>query len=116
MASDPPCVILLLGIGIDALSMPAPGIPRSEWVIRTFARRQTRRLLGKALKLEDADDIRGLLEATPQKNTRWTPSRFTNLSLITYFKYRYWVNFSSSSSKFSYHHRHFHIRLLGVTG
>lgn len=63
MAGDPAAVILLLGMGIDNLSMSAANLPRVKWVIRTFTRRKARLLLKEALTLEYAHSIRSFLNA-----------------------------------------------------
>lgn len=63
MAGDPAAVILLLGLGVDNLSMSAANLPRVKWVIRTFTRRKARLLLKEALTLEYAHSIRSFLNA-----------------------------------------------------
>ena len=62
MASDPLAVILLLGMGIDSLSMPAPSIPRIKWVVRSLAQYDARQLLREVLDLEDERKIHKLLQ------------------------------------------------------
>jgi phosphotransferase system enzyme I (PtsP) len=61
MAGDPAAAIVLLGMGIDNLSMAASNVPRVKWVIRSLTRRRARELLGKALQMEEATDIRQML-------------------------------------------------------
>jgi phosphotransferase system enzyme I (PtsP) len=63
MAGDPAAAILLLGMGIDYLSMSAANLPRVKWVIRTFTRRRARQLLKEALTLEYTHTIRNFLNA-----------------------------------------------------
>lgn len=63
MAGDPAAAILLLGLGINNLSMSAANLPRVKWVIRTFTRRKARMLLKEALTFEDARSIRRFLNA-----------------------------------------------------
>ncbi len=63
MAADPLGAVLLLGMGVDSLSMAAPGIPHIKWVIRNFAFEQARVLADRALELADASAIRPLLIA-----------------------------------------------------
>ena len=58
MAGDPAAAVLLLGMGMDSLSMTASGLPRIKWVIRSFTRRQAASLLEEALAMEDAGAIR----------------------------------------------------------
>ena len=62
MASDPAAVLLLLGMGIDTLSMSAFNIPKVKWVIRTISQKQAKSLLVKVLALESEECIRHLLE------------------------------------------------------
>ncbi|NOX75987.1 MAG: phosphoenolpyruvate--protein phosphotransferase [Gammaproteobacteria bacterium] len=63
MAGDPAAAILLLGMGIDNLSMSAANLPRVKWVIRTFTRRRARLLLKEALTFEYAHSVRNFLNA-----------------------------------------------------
>lgn len=63
MAGDPAAAILLLGMGIDTLSMSAANLPRVKWVIRTFTRRKARMLLKEALTFEYAHSVRNYLNA-----------------------------------------------------
>ncbi len=60
MAGDPAAAILLLGMGIDALSVNASNVPRIKWVIRTVAAGHARQLLRRALRLETGEAIRDL--------------------------------------------------------
>ncbi len=61
MGGDPAAVLLLLGMGMDSLSMTVAGLLRVKWVIRTFSRRKARNLLRKALEMDDAVAIRTML-------------------------------------------------------
>lgn len=61
MAADPAAVILLLGLGVDGVSVSAAGIAPVKWVIRTFTRTYARELLEITLDMEDPLQIRGLL-------------------------------------------------------
>jgi phosphotransferase system enzyme I (PtsP) len=63
MAGDPAAAILLLGMGIDNLSMSAANLPRVKWVIRSFTRRRARSLLKEALSFEYAHSVRSYLNA-----------------------------------------------------
>jgi phosphotransferase system enzyme I (PtsP) len=42
MAGQPAAAVLLLGMGIDSLSMNAASLPRVKWVIRSFSQEQQR--------------------------------------------------------------------------
>ncbi len=61
MASDPAAVILLLGMGIDNLSVSLAGLPRVKWVIRSFSTDTARKLLQQSLAMDDPVKIRELL-------------------------------------------------------
>ncbi len=61
MASDPEAVVLLLGMGVDHLSVTLAALPRVKWVVRSFSRRQCRGILEQALEHEDPEPVRALL-------------------------------------------------------
>jgi len=61
MAGDPAAALLLLGMGIDSLSMSAASLLRVKWVVRSFSQSQARALLGEALQLEDGKTVRELV-------------------------------------------------------
>ncbi|MDA1107277.1 MAG: phosphoenolpyruvate--protein phosphotransferase [Proteobacteria bacterium] len=61
MAGDPAAALLLLGMGMDSLSMSVASLPRIKWVIRNISRADARRLLEEVLKLDDAASIRAQL-------------------------------------------------------
>ncbi len=61
MAGDPASALLLLGLGVDSLSMNPSSLPRVKWTIRSFTTRQGRELAEKALKIENEFDTHRLL-------------------------------------------------------
>ncbi|MDH5218980.1 MAG: phosphoenolpyruvate--protein phosphotransferase, partial [Gammaproteobacteria bacterium] len=61
MAGDPAAAILLLGMGMDSLSMNPVALPRIKWVIRNFPFKKARQLLEDALQMESANHIRTML-------------------------------------------------------
>jgi len=61
MAGDPAAALLLLGMGVDALSMNLTSLLRVKWVIRRFTQHQARALLDEALRMEDGFAIQCLL-------------------------------------------------------
>jgi len=63
MAGDPAAVILLLGMGIDSLSMTTAGLPRIKWVIRSFSQRDARVMLTRALQFSSAHATRKFLHS-----------------------------------------------------
>ncbi|MFO7592705.1 MAG: phosphoenolpyruvate--protein phosphotransferase [Pseudomonadota bacterium] len=67
MAGDPAAALLLLGLGINSLSMSASSLLRIKWVIRSFSRRQAKERLHKVLEMEDAREIRRYLQRTLEK-------------------------------------------------
>jgi phosphotransferase system enzyme I (PtsP) len=67
MAGDPAAVILLLGMGVDILSMSAPSLPRVKWVIRSFTRQHAVDLLSRVMGMEDVRAIRAFLNAELDK-------------------------------------------------
>ena len=67
MAGDPASAIVLLGMGIDALSMPSPRLARIKKVIRTIPRRQAEQLLKRALRMRTADAVRSLMTDTLER-------------------------------------------------
>jgi phosphotransferase system enzyme I (PtsP) len=58
MAGDPAAALLLLGMGIDSLSMSAASVLRVKWMIRTFTSGQAKALLAEALAMEDGRTVR----------------------------------------------------------
>lgn len=61
MAGDPAAAILLLGMGVDHLSMAASDLPRIKQVIRSFNKADAMQVLNQVLQLDDARDIHPLL-------------------------------------------------------
>jgi len=61
LAGKPDAAPLLIGLGIDELSMNAPCIPEMKAVIRTLSAEACRNLAERALDLDDGDKVRQLL-------------------------------------------------------
>ena len=61
MAGDPASAILLLGLGVDSLSMNPPSLPRVKWTLRSLTMKQGRELAEKALNIENEFDTLRLL-------------------------------------------------------
>ena len=61
MAADPCAVVLLLGMGIEALSMAAYSIPRIKWLVRTVTRTAAREQLELAKRSAHPDETRDRL-------------------------------------------------------
>jgi len=63
IAGDPAGALVLLGMGIDALSMSPAGLSRVKVVIRTFTAKRARELFEDALREEDGLSVHRLLNA-----------------------------------------------------
>ncbi len=61
MAGDPVAVVLLVGMGVDVLSMSPASLSRAKSVIRSLSRKRSEKLLGKALGMVDPETIRNLV-------------------------------------------------------
>ncbi len=61
MAGDPVAAILLLGMGVQGLSMSVSSLLKIKWVIRSFSRKKARALLEQAWSMERPQDVRYLL-------------------------------------------------------
>jgi phosphotransferase system, enzyme I, PtsP len=61
LAGDPAGALLLLGMGVDALSVSPAGLARIKLVIRSFTLQRARSLLDEALRMEDGFAIHRLL-------------------------------------------------------
>jgi signal transduction protein with GAF and PtsI domain len=62
MASDPVAAILLIGMGMDSLSVNASRLPRIKSLIRQITYDRARELLDIVLTMDNADAIRQLVE------------------------------------------------------
>ena len=63
MGGEPLAAPVLIGLGVDELSMSAPAIPRAKQIVRLLDYEKTRRLAQQALALEDAEAVKNLLNA-----------------------------------------------------
>ena len=61
MAGDPAAAILLVGMGIDSLSMNLASLPKIKWVIRNLTQDSANEILSEVLVMEDAQTIRTYL-------------------------------------------------------
>ena len=64
LAGDPAAAVLLLGMGVNNLSMSAGSLLRVKGVLRRISRTRARELLKKALRYEDAASVRRLMYDT----------------------------------------------------
>ena len=65
LAADPEVVPVLLGLGLDELSMGVAAIPRIKSVVRSWSFAAARELAEQALQLESAQEVRQLARSTP---------------------------------------------------
>ncbi len=61
MAGDPAAALLLLGMGVDSLSMSATSLLRVKWVVRSISQSQVQKLVQEAWELEEGSAVRALL-------------------------------------------------------
>lgn len=64
MAGDPAAALLLLGMGVDSLSMSSASLLRVKWALRSFSCTQMQELLDEVWLLEDAAAVRSLLHSS----------------------------------------------------
>lgn len=64
LAGNPMATILLMGLGVDSLSMSAGSLLKVKWVVRSFSVSRARQLLQAALRMEDAQQVRRFMETT----------------------------------------------------
>jgi len=67
MAGDPASALLLVGMGVDNLSMSVACLPRVKWVIRNFTRDQASEFVRDVLTMEDSKAIRRYLDTRLEK-------------------------------------------------
>jgi phosphotransferase system enzyme I (PtsI) len=63
MAGDPLATMLLLGLGIDELSVVPPILPEIKKIIRSVRHKEALRVAAKALSFSTADDVRRYLRS-----------------------------------------------------
>jgi phosphotransferase system enzyme I (PtsP) len=61
LAGNPAAAVLLLGMGVDSLSMSAGSLLRVKGVVRRISRTRARQLLQKALRFDDAASVKRLM-------------------------------------------------------
>jgi phosphotransferase system enzyme I (PtsP) len=62
MAGDPVAAIVLLGMGVDNLSMSVASLPRVKWAIRNISRDRAKAVVAEVLEMDDADTVREHVE------------------------------------------------------
>jgi phosphotransferase system enzyme I (PtsI) len=67
MAGDPLAALLLVGMGIDELSMNSSSIPHVKNIVRSISYEQAVEIASKALKLSTSDEIINFLKESADK-------------------------------------------------
>jgi phosphotransferase system enzyme I (PtsP) len=67
LAGNPLATALLVGMGVDSLSMSAGSLLRVKWVVRSISKTRARQWLKAALRMESAADIRRFMETNLDK-------------------------------------------------
>ena len=67
LAGDLDAIPILLGLGVDELSMSARAIPRAKEIIRAWSLAEAEKLAEKALNVESAESVRTLVKNTTQR-------------------------------------------------
>jgi phosphotransferase system enzyme I (PtsP) len=62
LAGNPMATVLLMGLGVDSLSMSVGSLTKVKWVVRSFSVSRARQLLHAALRMEEADQVRRFME------------------------------------------------------
>jgi len=57
LAGNPLAAPLMLGLGVDSLSMSSGSLLKVKWVMRSFSRSNARQLTNLALKMEDSSQV-----------------------------------------------------------
>jgi len=64
LAGDPIAMPILLGLGVNELSMSSPTIPRAKEIVRSQSFAEAEKLAAKALESDSAEMIRKLVKDT----------------------------------------------------
>jgi len=62
MAGDPMYILILMGLGLDSLSMNAIAIPKVKKIIRSISLSEVTEMTYKALSLSAAEEIEEYIE------------------------------------------------------
>ncbi len=62
LAGNPLATVLLMGLGVDSLSMSVSSLMKVKWVVRSVSVARARQLLRAALRMEDAQQVRRYME------------------------------------------------------
>jgi phosphoenolpyruvate-protein phosphotransferase len=70
LAGEPLAIPLLVGLGLDELSMNPPAIPLAKQIVRGLTMEEARQIARTALEMESPDQIREWLEMKTQRKQR----------------------------------------------
>jgi phosphocarrier protein FPr len=62
LAGDPIAIPILLGLGVNELSMSSPSIPRAKEIVRSWTIAEAEKLTAKALACDSAEAVRDLVK------------------------------------------------------
>jgi phosphotransferase system enzyme I (PtsP) len=62
LAGNPLAAVLLVGMGVESLSMSVGSLLKVKWVIRSFSKSRARQLAQVALRMEDARQVRRFMD------------------------------------------------------
>jgi phosphoenolpyruvate-protein kinase (PTS system EI component) len=68
MAADTLAMPLLLGLGLDSLSMSPSTIPYAKRIIRSCEYKKAKRLVTQCLKMQNEEDVKAIIEDFFKKN------------------------------------------------
>jgi len=60
-AGEPAAALLLLGLGVETLSMGHANLNKVKWVVRSFSRAHAEHLASQALRLSNPSEVRELM-------------------------------------------------------
>jgi phosphoenolpyruvate-protein kinase (PTS system EI component) len=62
LAGDPDAIPILVGLGVDELSMSPPSIPIAKEIVRDWSVSQAQSLAAQVLNLDSAETVRALIK------------------------------------------------------
>jgi len=62
LAGNPLAAVLMLGLGVDSLSMSEGSLLKVKWVVRSFSQMHARQLTKAALRMEDVGQVRRFMQ------------------------------------------------------
>jgi phosphotransferase system enzyme I (PtsP) len=62
LAGNPLATVLMIGLGVDSLSMSAGSLLKVKWVIRSCSQSRARQYLNMVMRMEEADQVKRFME------------------------------------------------------